>query len=521
MKISRYLINVLVIIMAACFLSSCSGIFTVIKTTDSPPACVSDLSPSILSTPQSADNTEGPSAAPPGGYYIVDKGDKAVAVNNRGEKILPGEYASIQPISYENGPVVFLAADGNAHVNKQGESNGGVFDSSGKELAPGSFISGNAINGSLIQVCDSSYYYGVISFSGKIIIPCEYRQIDVCGDEIAAVKGNYDAKSHKFDIYDMQGTLLRSKELQSGIFDTGEFAASGKDIIIMNASGKAGLIDTNFNVIIPEEWENIISAGSDAYILDSGSDTMLVNSQGYQILSGTYTNIQPDYDGKGNFNGFSASGPGGAYIFGANFKELFHTDKYDSISSDNGKYIAYKSQKMHAIDNKGKDLFPPADYIYWDTDSKVYVSVTYNSADNTQSTSTCYTEEGVKLNIQSSDSIAPISPERFIVSVTNKDSVLFGLYDRSGKEIIPPKYEELTPVNSNGLLVFSEKDDYGTMRSGVMDLNGNIIIPAGFDYIYGGENGGLLYAKSGTIHGLIDLKGNWIWYASDYDMLED
>lgn len=475
------------------------------------------------------------------GYYVVNIGDKAGVVDSYGKMILPAEYSRIEILRYEGSPVVFLASDGAAHIKKgEGDSNGGLFDAGGKLLLSGNFRSGYVLTGGIIALADNDYKYGLVSFSGEEIIPFKYMQVYLCVNEIVAVSGNFDNPSRIFDVYDLKGSLLRTKELRSR-FLYYDGTSKSKDIIISDKLGSSfGLINTQFDEILPAEWDSISPAGDNAYIIRKYNEARLVDYKGKDIVSGHFTDIQPNYisspasvfmydseliptpEYNETLIGFSASGNDGAYVFDTSGKEIFHSDKFISVSGYDGKLIgADSTSKMHALDKSGNDIFPAADSIYWDAEGDVYVSITNIVGVNIRSSFSCYTEEGDKLPFPDSSGIDTLSPDRFIIISADPENRLYGLYDRSGKEILPQKYYELQRLNSNGLIVFTEQDDFSVTHSGVMDYSGNIIIPAGYDYIYSNYSGSLYYARSGLVYGLIDIKGNWIWKTSDYNSLMD
>jgi hypothetical protein len=498
---------------AVCLLVSCAGINKVTGITRTAPTAsgTSPVSPAISDT-----------VSVSGEYYVVDSGGKSGVVDGGGNVILPAEFSQVTVIRYKNDPVVFIAVDGNARIKGHGESKGGLYNASGKRLASGDFREAYPVNDSLMLAADINYNFGALSFSGNVIIPFKYSMACVCGNEIIAVEGKYDAPSRTFNVFDMNGNLIRSRELKSHLMYSGYYAPNGPDLIISDETNTFfGLMNTKFEEILPVEWDQISPAGSGAYIVRNYMGAKAVDINGKALISGNFTDIQPNLDTEGNVTGFSASSFDGVHVFDAGGREVFHNEKYSSISCYNEKFIASDgSGIMHALDNSGNELFPAANYIYWDPVSKVYICGAYTGSDTSRTDASCYSEDGTKIPLPASNSVIPLSSGLFVLFIQQNNDYFYSLYDRSGKELLPPKYSQLQRVDSKDLFIFSKADN-NRQRCGLMDMNGKIIIPAKFDSLYSLDGGNLLYAYSGTVHGLVDLNGNWVWNTSDFDKLMD
>ncbi|MBK7871406.1 MAG: WG repeat-containing protein [Saprospiraceae bacterium] len=87
-----------------------------------------------------------------------------------------------------------------------------------------------------------------------------------------------------------------------------------------------------------------------------------------------------------------------------------------------------------------------------------------------------------------------------VVQVNGK----WGIINRKGIEIIPPKYDKIETFE-NG---------YARVRiqgfTGLSNLNGQLIVKPNFEYIsYAGD--GLFRAEQGDKVGYFDQSGNWVW----------
>jgi len=248
------------------------------------------------------------------------------------------------------------------------------------------------------------------------------------------------------------------------------------------------------------------------YISRRGEKRGVIDSQGKEVTPVKYNSLNRCYDsGDPASIIFSASNEDGVYIFDSSNKQLFFSDRFISVSIQNGAVIAADRLNMyHCVNQEGEDIIPPAQSIYSNESGLIIC--------NNPEGKTYYTEEGKKLPLPESDSIYLISPERFIF--IPKDKWIFGICDTGGGIIVPAEYTFLYPCYDNkDIIIFNVTDKSGKTRCGIIDPDGSILLD-GFDWLsYAG--GGLFYAYKGVIHGLVDINGNWIWQTSDYATLMD
>ena len=108
-----------------------------------------------------------------------------------------------------------------------------------------------------------------------------------------------------------------------------------------------------------------------------------------------------------------------------------------------------------------------------------------------------------------------ISEDRFKIQ-KNKQ---YGIADSQGNILLPPKYAEIFDFE-DGLARFRDKDVIDSKtenpntshfarrneKYGVIDLDGNIIVPAIYDKVYDFENG-LAEVENDNLRGLINVQG--------------
>ncbi|MEO6524629.1 MAG: WG repeat-containing protein [Mucilaginibacter sp.] len=96
-----------------------------------------------------------------------------------------------------------------------------------------------------------------------------------------------------------------------------------------------------------------------------------------------------------------------------------------------------------------------------------------------------------------SDGLAPV-----------KSKALYGFIDKSGKMIIPCKFNTVGPFN-DGMAMVSIWDKNNRAKYGYINKNGDQIVPVQFDYALNFKNG-LAAVMSGKQYGFIDAKGNYV-----------
>ena len=113
------------------------------------------------------------------------------------------------------------------------------------------------------------------------------------------------------------------------------------------------------------------------------------------------------------------------------------------------------------------------------------------------------------------DSWRPFSEGRLGVSQNNK----WGYIDRTGKIVIPIEYDSINNF-SNGVAIVTKGEQYG-----LIDLNGNMVLPVEYSFITFRDNYGHIYKErqddSILKPGVIDLQGNIIIPSGVHDFIGD
>ena len=86
--------------------------------------------------------------------------------------------------------------------------------------------------------------------------------------------------------------------------------------------------------------------------------------------------------------------------------------------------------------------------------------------------------------------------------VKDTDSLLYGLFDKNNNSITQIKYNRYNILSDREICFFEDQ------KCGVLDLNGNVIIPFLYDYITKSEKFNMFFVRLNYKYGIIDIENN-------------
>ena len=133
------------------------------------------------------------------GYIVsitTDEGYRYGYIDNNGQKLVDTQYNDLERMDYEDSDNIYIIA---AQDGKYGLINGG------KTVIPNEYQEITYIDEKNVCILKKGRKYGVADLNGNIVLPVEYSQVDVSGDNIYATDENnnrtvYDIKGNKLDI---------------------------------------------------------------------------------------------------------------------------------------------------------------------------------------------------------------------------------------------------------------------------------------------------------------------------------
>ncbi len=267
--------------------------------------------------------------------------------------------------------------------------------------------------------------YGLLSSKAVTLQKPKYSNLELITEGI-----------YKYENLEKWGLLSASKIITNATFD--DIQIFQEKILKVSLKNKLGLIDFLGNKIIPTEFDTIEPYKENFLLVSKNRDMGLFNSSGKIIIPISFDEIKEFNE---NLMLVNLNGDFGLYNFSGT--EIL-PPKFQSIEPREDEFIVIqKKGKYGVLDKEGKAIS--------------------------------------KVNLQA---IGQYKESFLGVKVNN----FWGLLDKKGKYFLEPKYDnEIYVENYNNKfykLVISEYVNYGDSendrmieKNGVVDLNGNLIIP--------------------------------------------
>ncbi|MBU0923555.1 WG repeat-containing protein [bacterium] len=328
--------------------------------------------------------------------------------------------------------------------------------------------------------------FKIYSFDSEPLSTDIFEDIKIINNRYIVVK-----KNDRYGILDAQTKKLNVPTIYQWI-ETDQY---DNDMVPFKKDNKYGFFDSNFNVIIPAQYDDIKNIPYKGYFID-GIQPVKLNNHWFII-------------------------------------NKYNTNVINSPLDDIGEY---SSKKFVPIYNEKKKL-----YEFMNLDTKKFTGVityrnsvinNYNILDIGKGQNIILDSNGGILFSQSYDTIFPYTylhdKTYFIVSSrVNNFNIMKGVIDKDSKIIIPLKYKDITPkYNKNGDIIYF-KATINYYNNSLYNTNGDLILPAKFKeldnfnedkkYILGeiiknnsaGEPSGYYIFKEGNSEPL--FKADYIW----------
>ena len=127
-------------------------------------------------------------------------------------------------------------------------------------------------------------------------------------------------------------------------------------------------------------------------------------------------------------------------------------------------------------------------------------------------------EDGKSLFLlQCADAVYALSEERSVYKGKNN---LYGLLDNTGEIVLSAKYDGAEKFVKDGTLIVMSKDSHGNPKWGIIDANGEILIPVNYAKITRYDNGFTIF-KGNKKAAWYDLRSNVVSEFMYYDVIKD
>lgn len=509
------------------------------------PVPAETATPAVAATPAvtEAAATPGATTAPPGNgltpkdYYVVERNQRAGVVDSTGRQVLPCEFASIEALNTytleESGadtalPATqfFLCRPYTIRPARTAEPDGSLagsppedaydatlYNASGKVVGDTQYLDGHWLDSHLLtlRTTAAENASGVLDAWGRQIVPFHYNQVVRFARYIVGC----DTVQGRLDFYDTDGVLTKTVTVPVSSID----ARNG--FLEVYCQTFDALLDGNLQWLFKDkDYRSIQPLGGDRFVAYDGTVSHLIDSAGKELLARPYQSIEAVTVQDGNPTGYVCSSGTIQVVaaYDAACKLIFELKGYTRLRTAGPYYIADFEGGSHVLDAQGKRILPDAQGSAQQWLDDIGLFAFYDFTINKLS---YVRPDGTMAPIPTGVNTQYLGADRFLVSPDNSHT---GVCDSQGKWIVQPSAMQLYMLGSYSESFYSNdkllQAIAGDGRVGIMDFDGNWLIPPVFDWVYG-RHDGLLNARKGTRSGLLGWSGHWVWSVSDYEELDD
>lgn len=333
------------------------------------------------------------------GYIVSNKTDEGYRygyIDNQGKLITGIEYNELSRVTdiHDNNNVYLLCA-------KNGQF--GIIKN-GKELIPNGYQSIRFDEANNVFVVEKSKKFGIANMDGKIIIPVEYKQIDITGIYL------YAQNDQGTTIYNSEGNQVNI-DTNVAILNTG----NEKYRIRINSQEKTkyGIIDKDGKQIIEEKY-NYIQYLSDNYFIVSNEKSKLG-----VIDDKENTKVEIKYD---------------------SVQKVQKTNVIQTTLTDTKTTELYSNQLDKVCEMQNATVEVEEEYIKIYNASKTkYFDYNGNEIKNTQ--------------VYSNNKL-----------FAKEEDGKWGFVDNNGNQVVEFKYDKVTEFNENGFASIKKNGKWGSIN---------------------------------------------------------
>lgn len=333
-----------------------------------------------------------------------------------------------------------------------------------------------------VFVCyESNNTSKVLNGNNKEILT-KYKNIQAISNNNTSINNTYQTQVLRYCVDGKYGLIsISGKEIVPAIYESIETLEYKDGILKVKKDGKYGLIDINGNEIVKTEFNSIATDGyynidskydKAGYIInirtDEGYRYGYINYKGRQILDTMYTNIKRITELKDDNLIYLITYNNGKAGVLKNGQTLIENE-YENIEFDsvNNIFVLQKNAKQGVYDLEGNMILPiqyenitfAGKYLNANKDGKLLV----------------FDVTGTLQNEDSYKSLDTVADGKYSITINRSNQ--YGVIDLNKTNILENKYSYIEYTFDNYFIVSLEG------KSGVLDANNNIIIPVEKDII--------------------------------------
>lgn len=308
--------------------------------------------------------------------------------------------------------------------------------------------------------------YGLIDFSGKELLPCEY-------DNIVALNGIQGifkiVKDGKCGIANSEGKIYIPAQYED-VTNLGKEKSKG---FVVKEAGKYGVVDSNNKVLLEIKYDGIEKIEAESYyVVLQGAKQVVVKNDGTEVLNGNYDKIVSILKNAENgviyqkANKCGVMKLDGTVVLKPEYENLKEGKSGNIIAKQNGKYGIIDLQGNTKLDFK-------------------YQTLAYNEKAN------MYIAEDEQYNNVILDDKLQVKQEGYLIEL-NETKGYIELRQNDEYKYYNFKFEEQKPSSiftNNTLFVSKNNGKYG-----FVDKDGKVVV----DYIYDDVTNQNMYGYAGV-----------------------
>lgn len=342
-----------------------------------------------------------------------------------------------------------------------------------------------------VRVTSKDLKQGIIDKNNNVILPNEYKSLNVLKDKIVYTKDN------------MMGILsLNGKNLLKNKY---EYIYPFQENYLIKNKGKYGIIDKNEKEIVPPKYDAIRPFKENRAIVVLKNKYGVIDKNGKEIVAPVYEYIT-DYSDE---MAMTVTKDLKAGFLNKNGKEIFdeifnYTEPFKGKSTavvQGEKFGVIDKNGNFSIDLQNERINPLGDDLYSIKDQNYFYLINmknekilnkkFNSIGEKIEGLISVTLDGKFGYLNSKgDEIIPIIyselglPQNELIIAKDDSNQKFGVIDFKNKFVVEPKYSYISSRNKNFFIVGNEE-----AKEGVVNKNGKIILPLEYsDLEFKGDN---------------------------------
>lgn len=416
-------------------------------------------------------------------YYTAFDNNKWGVINSSGETVITPSYEEMVVIPNKEKPVFIVMYDVNYENNTYktkaiNEKNEQLFTEYEQVEVIQNYDKQNNIwfEKSCLRVKKDNKY-GLIDFSGKVLLNCDYDSIEPI---IGVNNSLITVKDGKKGLVSTTGSVIIDNEYDEITALTEQYEDG---YIVKNAEGKFGIIGTNKKVLLPIEYEDIKHAyAENTYVAKENGRWKIINTK-------ENSSVSMDYDDVKSINStYMIVEKSGKYGIAQTTGEEKVEPQYESLRNIYQNYYIAKKDNLYGVvdtDNNIKIDFKYKNLIYVKN-----ANIIEGESDNIE---TDLFDRNFELKLSG------------IVSEINTDKGYMKVRVNSDYKYYNFKFEEKknTEILANNTLFLSKKDG----KYGYVDKNNVVVVNYIYDDATEQNDSGYVAVKKNGKWGAINSKG--------------